>query len=237
MSSEFRGLPDVRSVDFLPRVKETLEMLTTQRRGFGQIPPGIQSGIDGAIMDAREGAREDLGTFIRQITSANDLTFIRFLEGFDPSQFLAYDFHFDGVRPATAAALRLRVSTNGGATFDTTVGSYSWVAEQWNVEAATRTIAASTTTTALHLSANVSVQNTAVSAVSGVCRIYSPADVGNHSSVFSQLMYRNVSGQHVHVVTGGRYDVAARINTVQFDFAAGPLITSGNIIMHGVRKR
>jgi hypothetical protein len=238
MPDDFRwpGIPDPSASDFNRRVKETLEILTTGRKGEGRIPPGIQRGIDESVITAREGSRIDLGTFISEKSADGVTNHLSFSSGFDKRRFSGYEFFFDGIRPSAAEVFRIRLSTDGGATYDATVGNYKWVTEQRVVETSASFISASSTDTGFHLTSTTAVNTTAVSALSGSCKILIPSDSANHASVFAEIVYRGTTGNVVAGDFTGRYLVAARVNAVRFFFVNTPIITSGSIAMHGIRK-
>ena len=137
--------------------------------------------------------------------------------------------------PATNAVdLRLEVSTDGGSTWDTTSGHYSWEALRSNTSGAVSS--GSTSDIAICLSANTldHVQNDANNGgVHGSFRLIAPG------SAIYKYLFGNVSlyygSSWVTAFIGGRYLQTAAVNALRFLFSSGN-IASGTIRVYGIAK-
>ena len=130
--------------------------------------------------------------------------------------------------------LVMEVSTDGGSTWDTTSGHYSWEAMRSNTSGSSSS--GSTSASGITVSANTTdhVQNDANNGgVHGSFRLIAPG------SAIYKYLFGNVSLYYgsawVTAFIGGRYLQTAAVNALRFLFSSGD-IASGTIRVYGVAK-
>lgn len=135
--------------------------------------------------------------------------------------------------PATnVVSLRMRMSTNGGVSYDS-AGNYGWTAAGDNRFGEGRG-GADTGATAIQCMYAANQDNTATKGTSGYARLFSPASTALHKAVRGSLN---------DIITGvmqveefyGSYNSLTAVNAFQFFFSSGN-IASGIIRVYGVQK-
>lgn len=143
-----------------------------------------------------------------------------------------YLIEFVNVIPATnAVSLWMRMSTNGGSTYDAGA-NYSFLAAGTN-----RFGVASTGVDSggnQILLAKSAVDNGATAGVNGSLRLFSPGSTALHKNITGQLNIIT-AGIIESQQTSGWYRITTAVNAFRFLFSAGN-ITSGTIRVYGVEK-
>jgi len=181
-----------------------------------------------------EAAREALGlgdlSFIATADAADDA--VMDFTGFDATKYDAYLFVLQNIEPATdAAALYLRTSSDGGATYDSGATDYSWVrrttsavitAQSGEAEAARIDISAGVGTGA------------GEKGISGEIKIFGP-HLAKQTSVRASLDCVNNGGNYEMREVVGYRNEEAPVDAIRFLFSTGN-IASGSITMYGMRN-
>lgn len=149
-----------------------------------------------------------------------------------PAGYVSYDFELVNVIPATNnAALVVRTSTDGGSTFDATVGDYRYTVNGQDDSGSALTVSASSGSFAAVTTSNVG--NTAgAGGVNGKLTIYNPAGTASRKSFTGITVYTNTSNVVHRVEVGATRIATADIDAVRFLFSSGNL-TSGSIRLWG----
>lgn len=114
------GLPEIGDAMFNHRVKEVVEMLTTQRGATKTtLPGGLREAIDVSKREAIDQAVLEANTFISQQDGDGVKTEFNFVNTFDWFKYGAFKFIFEYVGPSGGAspALFCRISFDSGVTW------------------------------------------------------------------------------------------------------------------------
>lgn len=146
------------------------------------------------------------------------------------STYAQYVFIVSALRPATSGAeLRLRVSTNGGSSYD--AGSTDYCSGVRYLIGGTLSMAVNDNDTFLRIAAPTG--NASNDSVNGRVELHSASDSAKFTQVSSFGSFSHTNGDpKAYYGGGGRKSVAAH-NAVQFSMSSGN-ITSGSIRMYGI---
>jgi len=147
------------------------------------------------------------------------------------SQYDEYLVEFiDLVNASNAVSLKMRMSTNGGSSYDST-GIYGWAAFTYRA-GASGSQGVEGTDTAIQLS-YATADTTANKAWNGWIKVFNPAS-SIHKNVIGQM--GSYSGGFRNTDTlRGTYESTTAVNAFQFYFSSGN-ITSGTIRVYGISK-
>ena len=148
----------------------------------------------------------------------------------------AYVIQLENVQPGTdAVSLQLNVSTNGGASYDSTA-NYSTSGVLASFPALALIFTSATTTWNLLSSSGVTQDNAAASALSGEVKINSLGTASFPCRIESNLSYYESTGSLLvqSSLTGNRAPVSG-ITAFRFTYSSG-LIASGTFRLYGVRN-
>jgi hypothetical protein len=135
------------------------------------------------------------------------------------------------------ADLFLRMSTNGGSSYDSGA-NYGWAAASFRSGGASlATNGGESGQNQINLTALLGTDNTATwGGVRGTLRFADPASAVSYKFVHGQTMFRYGSGSFTIVCEiGGSYQVTTAVNALQFVCSSGN-ITSGTIRIYGLEK-
>lgn len=150
------------------------------------------------------------------------------------STYDTYKIVLTSVLPATdAAVLYMRLSTNGGSSYDSGA-NYYFGAFTWNTATGLGTLSGQTQICPV---GNYGVSNAATGGgVSGEITLYDPANTAAYTIMRGSLFFSYSTGP---LPTGAalfaRYDVTTAVNAFQFSFSADE-IASGVIRVYGIVK-
>lgn len=153
---------------------------------------------------------------------------------FNNASYRLYEFDLDGVRPATdATTLWVRLSTNGGASYDAGASDYAGVTGAASTSDTATTYSNSGGAAQIILTFPNNVGNAAgEEGVSGrVTLIGAPST--RRTRVHSSVDYDNTAGLLVEAEGKARRNAAQDTDAVRFLFSSGN-ITSGTIRMYGL---
>lgn len=142
-----------------------------------------------------------------------------------------YEIVCENIIPATSSvSLYLRTSTDGGSTYTSSAGAYSWT----NVQNGVGTNNSSSTEIDLVSSTQTVSNTTAKGGVSGFIEIIDPAQTASDQLIITHMGHiRNSDNLPVEdITTGARLATGSAINAVQILFSSGN-ITSGTIKLYG----
>lgn len=155
------------------------------------------------------------------------------------STYNVYDFHLIDLRPATdSVSLYMRTSTDGGATYDATLGNYTWhgYSQALNAISTAETGEASGSSTAIYLNGNtLTIGNAAAEGLSGVVRIYNPLGTTRRKAITGYTQFDDPSTNQKKYRFDAFRDNTADIDAVRFLMSSGN-ITSGSIVCIGHRS-
>tara|TARA_R110000822_G_scaffold48803_1_gene128194 strand:- start:196 stop:1119 length:924 start_codon:yes stop_codon:yes gene_type:complete len=146
------------------------------------------------------------------------------------STYAQYVFIISALRPATSGAeLRLRVSTNGGSSYDT--GSTDYCSGVRYLIGGTLSMGVNDNDTFLRVGPPTG--NASNDSVNGRMELHSASDSAKFTQISSLGSFSRTNGDpKAYYSGGGRKSVAAH-NAVQFSMSSGN-ITSGSIRMYGI---
>ncbi len=149
-----------------------------------------------------------------------------------------YRFELINIVPANNNVnLLMRVSTDGGATYDSGA-NYAWDGASWRAGAAFSQGGASGATSMSLTTANgLGVSNSAVGGVvMRALTLFNPLSTAVHKQFVGdgELLFQDGTTR-VMISFGGEYSLTTAINAVQFLFSAGN-IASGTIRCYGLAK-
>jgi hypothetical protein len=151
------------------------------------------------------------------------------------SSYDEYRIEIVGLVPATNAdSLRIRMSTNGGSSYDTG-SNYSWGVMVVSSSAGFTSSAGSATTTSISLTPPNYVGNAATGGVSGSYTFSTPGSAALYKPVYGSLGAWVTDGFFWHMTGAGSYVVTTAVNAFQVFFLGGN-IASGTIRVYGLAK-
>jgi hypothetical protein len=156
--------------------------------------------------------------------------------GFDGALYDGYVFHLMNLIPATDGAdLRMRTSSNGGSSYDSTANDYQWITRAYTTAA----VASDTASTSLAYIALTpptgGIGNTAgEDGVSGVVTMPGP-HLAKKTPLLLDLTGWNNAGVFWQIKGSGVRNASAAVNAVSFFMSTGN-ITSGTITMYGLKN-
>jgi hypothetical protein len=146
-----------------------------------------------------------------------------------------YLIEFVGIVPVSAADLWMRMSTDGGATYDAT-GIYSYDHQLWRAGGVGNSGTSAQTKTLVSYSGGGSVSTSTTHGLNGNIRLYSPGSTVLYKTVRGQVAYQESSGSfRVGVNYRGAYESATAVNAFRFLMSTGN-IASGTIRVYGIAK-
>lgn len=205
-----------------------------------ETPVGIAPGANGEVLTADStvangvrwgtaggGALVLLESHIASASATLDFT------TFISSTYDEYLIELVSILPANSAVqFFLRMSTDGGATYDSTA-VYEWGGFRW-VGGGSAT-SGGTADTSIGLASNGSLGNGATSSFNGHLRLSNPESSAMHKHVWGQASYIDSLGSYVGVSTFGVYKITTAVNALRFAMSAGN-ISSGTIRAYGIAK-
>lgn len=180
------------------------------------INAGASAGL--VLLETQTASSSASLVFTSSITSAHD----------------AYWLEFINLIPATnGVALRMRMSTDGGATYDTS-GIYSYESFAWR--AAGSSAQGATAQTSIFLSDAADISNSATWGVSGYVQLFNPLSASLYKRVRGALTYFNsTSSSRFNVETAGAYESATAVDAFEISTSSGPL-ASGIVRCYGWKR-
>lgn len=186
-------------------------------------PGGVAGNIDLSAL----GTRRLLATKTASASATLDFT------EFNNATYRRYEFELENVKPATdGASLSVRMSSDGGASYDAGASDYDYVGSGAFMGGSTSGSAASATSIILNggsLPGNAAGEF----GFSGSLNLYNAASSSNWSRVVATLSFDNQAGNVVSYVAAGRRLAAQDTDALRFLFSSGN-IASGTIRMFGV---
>lgn len=166
--------------------------------------------------------------------SASSVATVDFTSLID-STYDEYEVHLQNVRGASASDLRMRVSTNGGSSFDSS--SIYTLASIFtsNVSAGPNAIS-NVSYAQFDISAQDNVSNTAANGgATGVIRFAQPSSGTIHKHFLWELLYATATPGAGRVAAAGTWQSTTAINALRFYFGSGN-IASGLFKLYGVSR-
>ena len=166
--------------------------------------------------------------FISSTDLASDAT--ADFTGFNASLYDSYQFVFLNVSPSRDGTVpAMRTSTDGGATYNSTLGDYTWA--QSSHGNAQESYSAGLGPAQIYLTVGQIGNNTGEEGMSGVVQVFGP-HLARRTNIITDFGY--VSSTAKTTRTNGSAIVAssAAFNAVRFYFIAG-VMASGTITMYG----
>ncbi len=139
------------------------------------------------------------------------------------STYSSYEIRIDDLLAASAASLRVRVSTDAGSTWKAT----GYLSHTQTRQAGFTTYAGAASTTDIQASAVLSAS--ALSTLSGWIRIYSPSS----TTVATRVSVDTIQGLGSSANGGGSYGAANAVDAIQLIMSTGN-ITSGTFKLYGI---
>jgi len=184
-----------------------------------------------AYADASAGAM----VFIESQDASNTATLD--FTGFDATKYDAYKFVGQGLVPILETignGLRSRTSTNGGSTYDSTTGDYTY-AGRWMPSTGTRFDIQGENVSAINILGQNDVgSDPGEDGVDFVMHVTN-AGVAKQTRAVWEANYTNSSGYMCFVAAGGARKSSADVDAIQFYFSLDN-IASGTITMYGLRN-
>ena len=152
---------------------------------------------------------------------------------FVSSSYDEYEIHIVGLIPASASDLWMRMSTDGGATYDTS-GVYANDSFVWR--AGGSAVGGGTAATKCILSfagGSNQVQSSTTHVVNAHMRLFDPASASAYKAISGSVSY--FDGNRVRNEFRDAYESTTAVNAVRFLMSTGN-ITSGTIRIYGVQK-
>lgn len=128
--------------------------------------------------------------------------------------------------------LRMRVSTDGGSTFEQGATDYRY-AYMWVAESGTVFGNGSTGTTYIQVTEQAG--SDAGESISGTIRFYKPSETSLYKLFEWEIISQNSAGTTQKFSGGGKYQATSAINAVQLFFSSGN-IESGELYLNGTKK-
>ena len=145
-----------------------------------------------------------------------------------------YLIEFVGIVPATnSVAFWMRMSTDGGATYDSGA-NYGWAAFTMRA-GASATTGAESAATKIQVGFSTDMVNTATKGLNGSIRLYDPASTARHKYIMGHVTNMDASGFNLLSATQGIYISTTAVNAFQFLMSSGN-ISSGIIRTYGIAK-
>jgi hypothetical protein len=142
-----------------------------------------------------------------------------------------YLIEFINIVPSTDASLVMRVSTNGGSSYDS---GANYVNATWQANSGTFDGALNGGATDTEILVTNSVEATSNS-LSGTMRLYGPGSTTLSKLITGQTSTFKSDGNFYSTLVSGRYSSATAIDAFQFSFASGTIV-SGTIRVYGMSR-
>ncbi len=224
------ALPSALAVTTSFLTQATAKLLGRSTAGTGAIE---EIGLSGLTLSAGTlSVTNPAGLVLLDTKAPSSAATVDFTTGID-STYDEYEIHLINVVPATdGAALWLRVSTDGGSTFDAGASDYGTV----TMNATTSAVSAGgTVTTSISMIGAVISNTASAGGVSGVIKIFAPADSVHTHALYSVMAADDASGSlQVRTGAGSRLTTTA-VNAVRILFSTGN-VAAGKLKLYGVRK-
>ena len=173
---------------------------------------------------------------VQSVTSASFIDFIAPFAAGEVDKYSSYIFEIDGLVPTVDASLWILVSTDGGATWKTSGGGYSW---EWGYAYANNPAVnyygsiTLGTTYMDHFQTGGSTYG--LYAIDGRVKFNPGSNVGVKNFGWELSCLPGGSGSMAFAFGGGGYHLLSGINGVRFMFTVNT-INSGTIRLYGLRK-
>jgi hypothetical protein len=151
--------------------------------------------------------------------------------GFVSASYDVYIFELINIVPSTDASLLMRVSTDGGASYDSGA-NYVNATWQANQGATDGTLNGGTTDTEILIANSVEATS---NNVGGTVKLFNPASATHYKVVTGSNTTMKSDGNFYSTLVSGRYTSVTAVNAVRFLFASGN-IASGTIRIYGLSK-
>lgn len=214
----YRAASEWRVISYTRRPATQAEVAA----GADALQPIVPSTLAGILEEAYLDAK----------TAAASATINFVLTAAQLAAYRAFRVRFIGVVPATDnVSFLMRTSTDGGATFDSGAGTYSWN-RYLSAEDATSGVIASASDTSI-LIANA-VDNAATSSLNGYVILSNPTNTTLHKQVQSNIDYISNGDLMCRIMGSGRRKATADIDAFEFRFSAGN-IAAGVFVLSGIK--
>ncbi len=153
------------------------------------------------------------------------------------SAYKTYMVVCSGLLPATDGAnLLLRMSDDGGSTFEADGGDYIYAAQAWTDQAAADNtdVQVSDSDDKIQLHGLSGVGNLSSEGISSVIHIFDPASTVHHTAVKFSSVHLGINGEIRTSDGGGSFRAVAAADGFQIKFSTGN-IASGEIALYGLR--
>lgn len=197
----------------------------------------------GTVLSAAAFANILSGMILLETHTASNSTAIQFttrnigsyLGASFQTDFSVYQIEVVGLLPSTNNVdFNMLFSSNGGSSFDSTTGHYSWTTERWTAGAGGQGGGINSADNFCLTGGFTVVPNTA--SLGGVCgsmKIFSPCS-GNNVLVRASMMYNDTSvGYQTPFEMGGAYVQTTAVNAFQIVSTSGN-IASGTVRLYGI---
>jgi len=214
----------------------TTNNASTTKHGFApKYPNDATKYLDGSGAYTVPAGGSSAGVVLLEQHTASSSATLDFTTGIT-STYDDYMFELVNVLPASNAVdMWLRVSTNGGSTFDATAGAYNTLAFRWTSGASA---AAGGTSTNMQVDGGGGadpVSSTAANGgVNGTYYMYGAANTAM-GTVFKGEVTNGSTNGFRGAVVAGTWTTTTAVNAVRFLFSSGN-IASGTIRLYGVAK-
>ena len=170
------------------------------------------------------------------VASASSSATIDFTSGID-STYEEYQVHFESVIPATNAALFfVRASSDGGSTWASSAGDYSYANTAPGTSGSSANAGDSSADKIILTDTTDGVSNTAShGGISGVISLFYPSGTSSAKLYTFHTAYHSTSSALRACIGGGSRRTTSAVNGIRLYFSTGN-ITSGLFKLYGVRK-